>query len=312
MVEGEGVTCDFCHTVIEVEMKDDFPRYRNSPGTKRGPIDEAKSRFHKSEFSPLTLESQFCAGCHEYTNKFGVGILTTCSEWEESYYRGKGIHCQYCHLPQLYKDAKYLQVSKKQSEPANHGMKGGHYPAQLKETLDVSGTMKLRGGGATVKLYLFNKKSGHKLPTGIPTHRIALVTSIYDGEGGKIAEKAVYLERILGDEFGRPLYSPADVFLKAKKVLKDTRLGPKEKKRVKLQLPLAGFVEDISAKVSLYYEQLGEDTVGERERIHFANIAIPLQRDTIYLKPVLIFLFLAGTFLIVYRIIRRIKAKRPR
>ena len=98
----EGVTCDFCHSVESVTPGGPFPRYKANPGAKFGPQGGTGKSPHGTKFSRLHITSEICAGCHEYRNEHGTPILTTASEWEDSFYRGTGVHCQFCHLPQLF------------------------------------------------------------------------------------------------------------------------------------------------------------------------------------------------------------------
>jgi hypothetical protein len=51
---SEGITCDFCHTVADVDLdKADHP-FDLKPGkVKRGPLRYAKSPSHETEYSPL-------------------------------------------------------------------------------------------------------------------------------------------------------------------------------------------------------------------------------------------------------------------
>ena len=68
------------------------------------------------KYSPVT--SEFCAGCHEYTNDRGIPIFSTYSEWKTSPQAAEGKTCLKCHMPQaagqtvrpgLGKDRKVLK-----------------------------------------------------------------------------------------------------------------------------------------------------------------------------------------------------------
>ncbi|NIO16932.1 MAG: hypothetical protein GTN70_08025 [Deltaproteobacteria bacterium] len=309
-IESEGVTCGFCHTVTEVRIDGALPRFTNTPGVKRRSREVAAGAHHGIEASPVMLRGELCGGCHNYTNQNGVPIISTYSEWQESFYRGKGIQCQYCHLPELYGDDKYLTTFRSQKSPSNHAMRGGHVPGRMIEAFDVWGTIERSDAGLEVELYLTNKKAGHRMPTGIPSHRIAIVTRIFEGSGVKVAENTVYLERLLGDERGRPLHSPPEIFMQAKKVLHDTRLGPKEKRMVGLQFPLDRDLRDFSATTSLYYEKLGRSIAGSRERIYLGKVEIRDKRSVFFPKALLFLIFIAASCLIVYLVIGKKRVKR--
>lgn len=304
----EGITCDFCHTVDEVATDGKFPRYSNTPGTKRGPIDNTTSSYHTTEFSPLLLDAKFCAGCHEFTNQNGTPILTTYSEWEKSFYRGEGVHCQYCHLPQLYKDIQYLPGTKNPDSPPDHTMRGGHYPEKLREAIRMSGTLRRKSKKAILHVVVKNDKSGHKIPTGIPTHKIIIAAKLFDGEGETIGDKQVYIERILGDSEGNALTFPADIFLKASTVLKDNRIEPKEAREFTIDFPLKKRLNTLSAGVSLLYELPSPDPNLKKVRISFDTRTIPLSGPRFPFRTIIILLLAVTAALIIYDILIRLKA----
>lgn len=310
ITDREGVTCDFCHTVQEVRIDGDFPRYINTPGTKRGPVGKAKSPYHETAFSPLLLDAKFCAGCHEFTNQHGVPILTTYSEWEKSFYRGEGVHCQYCHLPQLYKDEQYLPGSDKPDAPPDHTMRGAHFPEKIREAVRMSAILRSRKQEATLDIELFNDKSGHKVPTGIPTHKLIVSAKLIGDRGEVIGKKQVYIERVLGNKEGNPLTSAPDIFLNARSVLKDNRIGPKEKRKLSIDFPLKKRLENLSATVSLQYELPSPDPNLKKVKINIDTITIPRSGGKFPFQTIITLLLLITAGLIVYDIVLRMKAKK--
>ncbi|GAB4361361.1 MAG: multiheme c-type cytochrome [Deltaproteobacteria bacterium] len=250
----EGVTCDFCHSVESVVPGESFPRYRLNPDFKFGPYPPGKETgrsIHATRFSRLHITSAFCAGCHEYRNPYGVPILSTFSEWEESFYRGEGVHCQFCHLPQLF-DPQFIDV-KDRKGPVDHAMVGGHSRERMAKAIPLKGTLRISGGTAEVRIVLKNETVGHKTPSGIPMHRIRLVTSLFDESGTALGRKEELFERVVGDGAGNPLTKPEEIFTEAREVLKDNRIGPKETREVIHSFPLAG-KRPVTAEVSLTYE----------------------------------------------------------
>jgi hypothetical protein len=296
----EGVTCDFCHTVYAARLSDEFPRYLNSPGTKRGPVEGAVSTHHEAEFSHLSQDSKLCAGCHEFKNQHNVGILTTGSEWKESSYSDDGVHCQNCHLPQPYRKVRLLRKKMAFDKPSDHRMNGGHVTYLLRDALEMGGNLIATDDRACIELELVNDRGGHKLPTGIPTHRIVLLARLFDERGFKIGERELFFERVLGDETGTPLASPEDMFLRATSVLSDNRLAPKEKRKLSLAFPLEEKRDRMFATVSLSYELPSKTWIPETERIVFSNMIIPYH---IWQVPwgslfILLMIFIAG--LLIY------------
>jgi len=250
----EGITCDFCHSVESVVAGDSFPLYRLNPAFKFGPYPPEESRervVHATRFSRLHISSEFCAGCHEYRNPFGVPILSTFSEWKESFYRGEGVHCQFCHLPQLF-DPQFIDA-KDRKGPVDHAMVGGHSRERLAKAIPLKGTLRVSGETARVTISLKNETVGHKTPSGIPMHRIRLVTALFDDSGNLLGHEEEVFERVLGDGAGNPLRTPERIFTEAREVIRDNRIGPKETREVIHRFPLAG-ARPATAVVSLTYE----------------------------------------------------------
>ncbi len=248
----EGVTCDFCHSVESASAGGDFPRYRARPGIRSGPKGgrPGKSR-HATRFSRLHITSTFCAGCHELRNQHGVPVLSTYSEGEESFYRGEGVHCQFCHLPQLF-DAGFMGAAPKEG-PLDHTMAGGHSRERLAKAIHLKATLTMAGGEARLVAQVRNDTVGHKTPSGIPAHRIRLSSVLYDTSGAVLGKKEEVFERVLGDGTGKPLPHPEMVFTEAREVLKDNRIAPKETREV-VHVFAAGGSRPAAAEVSLTYE----------------------------------------------------------
>ena len=75
-------------------------------------------------------------------------ILSTFSEWKESFYRGEGVHCQFCHLPQLF-DPQFIDA-KDRKGPVDHAMVGGHSRERLAKAIPLKGTLRVSGETARV------------------------------------------------------------------------------------------------------------------------------------------------------------------
>jgi hypothetical protein len=248
----EGVTCEFCHSVESAKPEGPFPRYAARPGIKFGPQGgEPGKVVHRTRFSRLHITSEFCAGCHEFANEHGVPVLSTYSEWRESFYRGEGVHCQFCHLPQLF-DARVIEPRAKKG-PLDHAMVGGHSRERLARAIPLRASLSTSGKEARLTVTLRNETVGHKTPSGIPLHRIRLASTIYDGAGNIIGRKDELFERVLGDGTGKAVDRAENVFAFAREVLRDNRLAPKETRTVRQVFPLGGAVP-AAADVSLTYE----------------------------------------------------------
>jgi hypothetical protein len=302
----EGVTCDFCHSVESVAPGGPFPRYRATPGVKFGPQGGSGKSPHGTKFSGLHLTSEFCAGCHEYRNEYGTPILTTASEWKESFYRGEGVHCQYCHLPQLF-DARFIE-GKRQKGPADHAMVGGHSRERLSRAIPIQAQLLLSGREARVTVPLKNELVGHATPSGLPTHRIRLTAKLHDASGNETGRQEELFERVLGDGKGKPLTRAEEIFLDAREVLKDNRIKPKESRQVRFSFPVDNGVP-VVAHVSLVYEMPTPDVAPA-----LRHVEIPISERLVtpeaegFRGKAVILLAAAGLAVLVWAAFRR---KRP-
>ncbi len=273
----EGVTCDFCHTVESVKLDGPVPLYHTSPGVMHGPRGgEPGKTVHKTMFSGLHVTSEFCAGCHEYRNEFGVPILATYSEWAESFYRGERIHCQFCHLPQIF-DAKFISDKEKKG-PLDHTMTEGNTRERLAKAILLRAVLKVSGKKAKLVVSLKNETVGHKTPSGIPTSRLRLVSTLHDASGNVLGRKEEVFEKVVGDGTGKPLEQPELIFTAAREVLKDNRLGPKETRELAQVFPLEQ-AKPATAEVVLFYEEPALD-VAPRPRV----VDIPVARIVVRAK----------------------------
>lgn len=255
----EGVTCDFCHAVeflIQGIEGAGFPRYLVNPGITFGPHPasaESPRKPHKTRFSSMHMVSVFCAGCHEYRNRHGVPVLSTYTEWEKSFYRGEGVHCQFCHMPGLF-DAPFLDPARKKGA-IGHDMAGGHSSELLARAIPVRATLTANRDEARVTVVVKNDFVGHNTPSGMPVHRLRLETTLYDEGRAVLGHSEEIFERVLGDGSGKPLRMPDRFFAEAKEVLKDNRIAPKEARKVVHRFPLDG-KQPGTAEVALLYEIL--------------------------------------------------------
>lgn len=234
-VTHEGVTCDFCHTVSEAP-EIGFPgRVVLKPGDiKRGPFrpDELTEKGHKNEYSPLHLKSEFCGACHELVNKLGLHVMSTFTEWAEGPYPHSGTQCQNCHMPD---DVRFpivdSDVAPSIKTATSHGFMGGHSLIQVEKAGEITLFAEKQKDSVEAIVYLTNKESGHKLPTGIPTRRLILTVRLLDQDRRHVLDqKTAEYRRVLADADGREISAddPAAMLLKAARVLRDNRPAPKE------------------------------------------------------------------------------------
>jgi hypothetical protein len=247
-VSRQGVTCDFCHTVKDVDLSRGWPPFQLDPGpVKRGPFAYSKPfKGHEAEYSALhRAKPLLCAGCHEFTNSNGLRVLTTYTEWKESPYSGRGVSCQDCHMSLVpgTKVKEGLEQSAPGARLVNlHRLVGGTSEGQLNRGLDLKfDSVSVTGTSANVRVLVTNSGAGHRIPGGLPTKSLVLVVSAV-GDAGDLGspQERVY-RRELRDAKDNPVKGLAETFMKAKSEGEDTRLRPLETRteQLTLQLPQA-------------------------------------------------------------------------
>jgi hypothetical protein len=269
-ITAEGVTCDFCHSIKEVDLDDSADPIRLDVGkVKYGPLRHAQSPAHKIVNSPLHTRSEFCAGCHEYRNRHGLTVLGTYSEWKTSSYAKRGQQCQDCHMPLVPGSVVALSVKRDTPKSVNlHDVSGSHDLERVRKAVKL----KLEGTEwfdkrVWVFLKVSNEGSGHCFPTGLPMHRAVLEVVLREGNK-EIARREIPFEQVTLDKEGRPIRREHRVFLDAVQVRSDTRLRPDEARQIEVAF------RDITASklnvaVSLFYEYTTETLVVEEGQSRF-------------------------------------------
>ncbi len=252
-ISREGITCDFCHTVVEVDMDKAGHPFELQPGkVKRGPLQFSRSPFHQTAYSALHRASPLiCAACHELRNAQGVLVLSTYSEWKEGPYPARGVPCQDCHMS-LVPGAIVRDDLKGQSlRIVNlHRLVGGSGPGQLRRGLDLKiESVASDGGSAQVSVVVANVAAGHSVPGGLSTKTLILAVGV-EAAGGALEhrQERIY-RRDLKDAQGKILQTVPDLFLKAASVGQDTRLKPKEARTERFTVPIPSGAKAIVARL---------------------------------------------------------------
>lgn len=231
-ITKEGVSCDFCHSIKNVNLANRDNRFEFETGKiKRGPLAKDASPAHETQASDLFKSSELCAACHEYTNDHGVSILGTYSEWKESSQAKEGIQCQNCHMPLVTGDIVKPNVKASTSKKINlHAISASHSTEQLQKALKIKiEDIYEENEVMQVTVAVTNVGSGHMVPTGIPSRKLILSVAIQT-PNEHFHQQRTY-QRILLDESGNEIKKECDVFLKSARVASDTRLRPKETRR---------------------------------------------------------------------------------
>jgi hypothetical protein len=278
-ITWEGVTCDVCHSLSQVNLSGHGPRMVLEPGpVKRGPIHDAVSTGHETAYSELHTTSLVCAGCHEYVNQEGTPIMTTFSEWRESSARERGTNCQTCHMGVTRANVVDPQVKRLPDVPVNlHQVPGGHSLEQLYKALRVRFDIIRVGDELTVDVGITNKGAGHAVPTGMPNRRIILSVELDAGQGGQSEERRVYAKSFV-DASGQPIDDVWGYFMPGARPASDTRIPTDGEQNETFRFPLsASLIAYLT--VRLEYEHMSEDPDGKSRIFTFYSERRMLKPD---------------------------------
>ncbi len=227
-ITGEGVTCDFCHSVSAVDLTNSAAPFHVSPGV----VGRAGSGVpHSGKQSAVLQKSEFCAGCHEYTEANGVSLLGTYSEWRDSLYRLQQVQCQDCHMritPERVKDHRMLRFPGPLLESAR--------TLREKPSGTADGTLRTRidrvvrkGASLSVFVEITNGNAAHMIPTGMPSRSLVLSCEVETTPGGQImSRQKIYRRRLADLETGQAFQDDSDLMIKPCRLVDDNRLMPQE------------------------------------------------------------------------------------
>ena len=254
-VSWEGITCDYCHSIRSVNMSGPNPKavveYNN---IMEGPWKGVTSPVHGTAYSPLHTSSLLCATCHQYRNALGFPVLTTYSEWQKGPYRAKHEGCQSCHMYRVEGEVVDPRVKRTSVQEINlHQMPGSHSLTQLNKAIRGQLSVKHDGGQLHVEVDVTNQGAGHMVPTGSPLRKLILQVIAAPFAGKKIEQQRVFT-RVVADQHGKILNREDLVFMKAAKVVSDTRLKPGETRKESFTFPVPqGVRSTVQANFIYYY-----------------------------------------------------------
>jgi hypothetical protein len=207
---AEGITCDFCHKVVSVDMdpKTNLP-YPDMPGilsmNLTRPVDGEQIFYgtlvdinRRVSYSELESKSEFCSSCHygvfggvvgNGTVSGGTVIYNSYGEWLESSYSDPktGKTCQDCHMKVL--DTEISVFPEKGGIPRDyakfheHYMPGASDEEFLKNAVSVKSNAQHVGDQLQVSVSITNDNTGHDIPTDAPTREMILVVEALDANG---------------------------------------------------------------------------------------------------------------------------------
>jgi hypothetical protein len=259
----EGVNCDVCHSLVEVDFSGPTPTGKLDIGqVKRGPIADAASIGHEVQYSELHTRSDGCAWCHEFQTADGVPLMSTYTEWKKSSSATKGVTCQACHMSRTKGDVVDPKIARVERSEINlHEAPGGHSIEQLNRALHVSLEPSRREDSLVVRVRLTNKGAGHAVPTGMPGRRVILELTVRPAGKPALVEKRVY-GRTLLDAEGNVITRDREHFRAGVRAGADTRIAADEVRAEWFRFAIPRDA-DVNVGVRLTYEHL---PMGEGER----------------------------------------------
>lgn len=313
-ISREGINCDFCHSIYAVDLENPKDPFKVNPGsTQYGPYQNASSPAHIATYSELHTRSEFCAGCHQLKNNFGVLVLGTYSEWKEGPYPEQKVYCQNCHMPKVpgmpIVDAK---VKKSELNMTAHEFLGGHSEINLQHAATLRTQFEVKKSKALVAVFVTNAESGHKLPTGTPVRKVILSVKLLDDKGKKITEKEKVYQKVLLDQKGDVLTESYKMILEASSILSDNRIAPKETRQEKFEFDLPPGIKPFSVESSLRYQYPTPVLTAGLMEVEMAKQVVSLPLGKIFLigffSWLRVFIILLFLFLILwmgYRMLKR-------
>jgi len=271
-VSWEGVTCDYCHSIREVTFDERNPKaVLNFGAVKTGPLSDAVSKAHQTAYSAVHTSSALCATCHEYKDAAGFPVLTTYSEWKASRYWKEGKQCQFCHMSRVEGDVVDPRVARSSGAKINlHQMPGSHSLEQLNKAFKAQLNTAREGGQLRVTVDVENQTAGHCLPTGSPLRQVVMELRADSAGGQHFTERRIYA-RTVADQHGTVLMREPYAFLKAAKLVSDTRLAPGEKRTETFLFPIPkGSQTQVNATFWYYYSPLAKTE--SQKRVTFLTL----------------------------------------
>ena len=261
----DGVTCAFCHAVSGPGDPQGIPPYTLDLGAYYGSVrNPVPTNTHKSAYSTYLRSSDFCGGCHTYSNQHGVPISDTFEEWRKTTYAKQGVTCQSCHMP---------------GEPGRNSYLGPQRPRVADHSFSHDALAKARPGAATVAVKatrgassdslrvtvtVTNKGWGHSLPTGNEQNVAVLRVRVKDGKGNEVWQNDPFSEWktsifgvILADELGA---WPADTW-NARTVLENRRIKAGASATARYAVPLGGTSGPYTVDAQLFFRRAWPSTV---------------------------------------------------
>jgi hypothetical protein len=219
-LQADGLSCAGCHVRAHT---------RSGPPKPAGETPMAGAPHGGFEPRDEFADSQFCAGCHDFTPNQraleGKLLQETFAEWRRTPYAAEGVTCQGCHMPE-----------------GRHLWKGVHDPEMVRRAFTATTSWARRDGHLVGALDITNTGAGHRFPT-YTTPQITLRVEQVDAAGVPIPGTAIEgaLARRLTPDLKQELF--------------DTRLLPGESHTLAYDRPLAAGAVAVRATVACWPDE---------------------------------------------------------
>lgn len=268
-ITREGVTCDFCHSVTGVAIRDiDSPFVLEVGSTKRGTTARTAPPAHQVQPSILHKSSRLCGGCHEFRNAEGLTTISTFSEWRGSHYPTELRACQDCHFLPVAGRITAQGGQSSGSQVPDHRLQRSQEQLRDAVKLDVPQVVR-EGDRAVVTVAIRNAGSGHAVPTGHPSRRLVLKVQARAAASGSLLGEATrtYQKQLL-DAKGKVLLRDADL-LRARAV-SDSRIAAHEVRAETFSFPLPRG-EPVRVQAEIEYVYRSHILAGNEWRVQVAR-----------------------------------------
>jgi len=212
----KGVTCFFCHSVLDVEGQHNNPLGLAEDGVLRGGIpDPVENGFHAMAYSPLLdrqnqESSKLCGPCHDIVTPAGVHLERTYLEWQESIFASESpqqhLSCGRCHLNGRdgvaadFEGVPLRRVHDHSMASVDVALTPWPEMEAQREAIDFIWRPAIKprlcvqpdAGGVKIEYILDNVTGGHMIPSGAAAERrMWAEIRVEDTDGASIYESGV-------------------------------------------------------------------------------------------------------------------------
>jgi hypothetical protein len=256
----EGVACDYCHRIADVRENDQgdvvhthFDLGSDRQAVKHGPLSDAVSPFHKTQYSAAYSQARYCGMCHQYTAPNGIATEQQYAQWKETGLEDANVFCQTCHMPARPGKVSYVPpTAPYRQEVHQHRFGGGDSPTRLLGSFQVFIEKTAR---RKVEVTILNAVAGHNVPGHAHgLRRLYLVIEVKNSQGNILKTERRTYQRTFRLASGEPtLY-----FWQADAVAEDNTIPSGQTRTVTVTLPRGASTVEARVDYQRYPESLIE------------------------------------------------------